>query len=109
MEHIIYINDNDFIKVRISSTNAHIVDSYKITKVEDMKLYIKFIRDIAFEAYGFIYSRTEKQWLNEWKAHNLLYSKGYKQSQTKDVDLNEGETIIRQFLYWILSIFYKNK
>ena len=48
-------------------------------------------------------------------SHNLLktqfvfFSKGFDIVELEDVDLNEGETTIRQFLYWILSIFYKNK
>ena len=71
-----------------------------------MKAYINKIREFAYITYGYTYSRTTAQWLNEWKAHNVLYRWKYKVSQVKDVDLNENETHKRQFLYWCISLLY---
>lgn len=58
----------------------------------------------------FTYKRSLSSWISEWKAHNYLYDRNVaasKVSSTSSVDLNEDETLIRRFGYFILALFYK--
>lgn len=88
-----------------NSMNICIIDSYKIVKRKDMKYAIKQIRKQT-SAKGFIYKRTDKEWLQEWRAHNLLYTLNYEVDRTRSVDLNEDEPKSRKTLYKILSFIY---
>ena len=88
-----------------NSMNIRIIDSYKIIKRKDMKSAIKQIKKQA-ASKGFIYKRTNKEWLQEWRAHNLLYVLNYEIDRTKSVDLNEDEPKSRKTLYKILSFIY---
>jgi hypothetical protein len=67
--------------------------------------WIKEIKSIG-EQYGYVYTRTIQSWANEWKAHNLLFAWGVEPSRTKDVDLNEDETSLKRFGYFVLSKLY---
>lgn len=89
----------------VSSINICILNSYEITKRKDMKSAIKQIRKQA-ASKGFIYKRTNKEWLQEWRAHNLLYECDYQKQRTGNVDLNEDEPEIRIILYKVLSFLY---
>ena len=51
------------------------------------------------------FTRTLKSQYEEWKAHNVLYKWGLFKSQMANVDINQGETPLRLFLYKILSLF----
>jgi frataxin-like iron-binding protein CyaY len=89
----------------INNINIRIIDSYKIIKRKDMKSAIKQIRKQA-ASKGFIYKRNNKEWVQEWRAHNLLYVLNYEIDRTKSVDLNEDESKSRKILYKILSFIY---
>lgn len=59
------------------------------------------MRDLGF-------TRTRQSMINEWIAHNFLYYKGYQRDRTGSVDLDEGEPRWRRFVYWVLSILYRD-
>ena len=90
--------------VEYSPTNVRIYNSYAVDK-SDMSDWIARIR-IFGEQYGYVYSRTNQSWANEWEAHNLLFKLGICPTRTKDVDLNEDETALRKIGYFLLSRLY---
>lgn len=100
------LNYKDYtINYIISKTNIHIVDSYKITKRDDMKAIIKIIRAKASEN-GFEYKRTDSSWVNEWRAHNFMYKYKIQKDRTGSVDLNENESRFRIICYFLMSCCY---
>lgn len=78
--------------------NLHIQDSYEITKLKDMNDYLQQHKDELGS------SRSIKSYLVEWRAHNILYNLGLCISHTKNVDLNDDETILRRCVYYIIWI-----
>lgn len=94
-----------FYTVNLRADNVHIVNSYKITSRKDMKESIKQIRDIASKL-DINYKRSDKSWLTEWRAHNLLYVCNFETARTKSVDLNEDETKNHIKIYKLLSFVY---
>ena len=103
---IITTSSGNYVDCTITPTNVHIKDSHRITKKSEMKEIIVKARDYAFVNFRYTYRRTEKQWLREWRAHNLLYKLDYQQERTGSVDLDEGEIDKRNSLYRILSFLY---
>ena len=94
---------NEILKVNFSFDNVCVYNSYTVSK-NDMSDWIRQIR-LFGEKNGYIYNRTDKSWINEWKAHNLLFKLGIQPNRTSNVDLNENESLLRRFGYFILSIF----
>lgn len=92
--------------VEYSRTNVHINNSYAVAKT-DIPDWIEQIKSFG-KLYGYEYSRSNKSWDREWKAHNVLYKWGIEPNRTKDVDLDEGETLLRRIGYFLLSIFCTN-
>lgn len=102
-----YIMEVPKISFDIKNLNIHIEKSYI---VKDKMLIRQFISNIVqspefseLKKAGF--TRTEKSMYNEWVAHNVLHRFGYKREQTANVDIDQGETLLRRFCYWILSMF----
>jgi hypothetical protein len=106
MKTTIITSDGTWVECTITPTNVHIKDSYRITDKKTMKEIIAKIRNYALVDFGNTYKRTEKQWLHEWRAHNLLYKLDYQMERTKSIDLDEGETSRNNFLYKVLSFLY---
>ena len=89
--------------VTYSLTNVHITDSYA---VPSKSISDWVTRIISYGAKnGYTYERSAKSWVEEWKVHNALYKLGIQKSRTKDVDLNEDETVLRKLGYCLLSKF----
>ena len=91
--------------VTYSSSNVHIKDSYTVAS-KNIGDWVTRIITYGAEN-GYAYTRPAKSWVDEWKAHNLLYKWGVAPDRTKDVDLNENETSIIKLGYFLLSILYK--
>lgn len=81
--------------------NCQIKDSYLIHKKNDM---LQFIETNLTESPFDI--RSDKSYLREWRAHNLLYTFGIAKESTASVDLNIDESFVRKIGYFILSLFY---
>jgi hypothetical protein len=103
--------DND-VKNRISFSYEnnpciHIKDSYLITRNEDIKAVLEYIRSLdeykKLREVG--YTRTPTSEFQEWKGHNVLYKLGYQRSRTCSVDIDQNEPKWRRFVYAILSMF----
>ena len=94
----------EIIYVTITSNNIHIEDSYRITDDKAMQILLEKVIKKAAE-YNITYKRTIKSWINEWKAHNWLFTNKVKEANTKSVDLNEDESKIRLVGYWFISKF----
>ena len=97
--------EGKLIQAEYNNSNIHIFDSYKIKRKRDMKRILMLIRCASFNR-GIFYSRNEKSWIREWKAHNILYKLGIKKASTQHTDLSENESVLRKFGYFILSLFY---
>ena len=91
--------------IDIDHLNIHVADSYLVTDKKQIREEVKAIMaDPKFEdlrAAGF--TRTEQSMVNEWAAHNTLYRWKYKQDRTKSVDIDQGESSLRLFIYCILA------
>ena len=85
----------------------HIKNSYLVTKNEDIKSVLEYIRGLdeyqKLKEAG--YTRTPTSEFYEWKGHNVLYKLGYQRSRTGSVDIDQKEPMRRRFVYAILSIF----
>lgn len=95
------------INVKFSAKNVHIVDSYKIRKVADMKAIIKLIKAEA-KRRGLKYRRSDRSWLTEWKAHNYMYDKNIERARTASVDLEENLGFFKSLSYSLLAARYKD-
>lgn len=88
-----------------TNTNIHIKDSYRI-KDSDVLTFLKYLKECKLKE-KFTYKRSLRSMEIEWIAHNILYRKGLFIDNTKDVDINEDETVLRKVCYYI--IYYINK
>lgn len=104
MEVILENENQGNLKVRYSSTNVHINDSH-IVASKDIASWVALIKSFGAQ-HGYVYSRTNQSWINEWKAHNLLFKLGIEPERTRDSDLDENETTIRKIGYFLLSLLY---
>ena len=94
-------NSGETLTVDYTLDNICVYDSYTI-RVENIPEWIVQVREVGIEN-GYAYDRTNKSWVREWKAHNILFKWGIAPSKTKDVDLNENESLFKRFCYFILS------
>lgn len=93
------------VNIKFNSYNIHIKDSYKITTTKEMRFILNLLW-YAAENRDIKYKRSVNSWIREWKAHNILYKFNIRRTSTRDVDLNEAESFIRRFGYFVLSLFY---
>lgn len=72
--------------------NLHLENSYRVKKLSSIKQEVhKYYSDGHLTS-----ARTEGSYVREWEAHNWLYRHGLFVSHTKDVDLNDDESLIRR-------------
>ena len=90
--------------VDYSHTNVHVNGSYTVAK-KDIVDWVERIISCGIQN-GYVYSRSAESWINEWRAHNLLCRWGIAPDRTRDVDLDENESSLRRFCYFILSKLY---
>lgn len=80
-------------------------DSYKFKRIKDMKRIIKDIRTKHPDCC--LHQRSMFSLINEWRAHNLLYSLiPPLRFRTGSVDLNIGQPWWVSICYFILSCCY---
>ena len=70
-----------------------IYDSYRISKEDKQREVVKQLLKHE-EKKPSKWDRTENSLINEWYAHNLLYSVGYKKERTKDVDFDNSDEVV---------------
>ena len=101
----IFLYHGEVIEAEFSAKNVHVTNS-NIVPREDIPCMIKEIREHA-KNIGYQYKRTNASWAREWMAHNYLYDSNIATDRTADVDLNEDESTLRRFGYFILSLLYR--
>lgn len=88
--------------VVIDKNYITIKDSSKVKDKKSMESILKIARNIALKK-GYHYKRTNKSWIQEWRAHNLLYKLHLFEIYIKDTDLEECESKFRLFCYKIIG------
>ncbi len=86
-------------KVDYNKDNTKIYDCYLI-KNFDRDIY-NIMRDR--EEKGFPITRSLRSYINETKAHAKLYNLGLFKSHTKDADLEENITPLKELIYSIIG------
>ena len=98
---------NEPVRFSLTKTNIHIVNSYKYTNIGDMEEILYRIKEYCIEN-NYMFKRSVKSWLAEWKAHNWLYEHNIQKERTQEVDLNEDENLLARAGYTILAMMYKS-
>lgn len=93
--------------INITQNNICIENSYTVTSIDEMKVILANLHsNINLYKWCNIFKvRSYFSLINEWRAHNLLYSLGLFKSRTKDVDLNNIKWYYN-IPYCILSFLY---
>ena len=106
MKQFILQYKGNILEVCAYEYNTHIKDSYRIRNISDMDNILKLIRYEVTEDNYAINKRDIHNMINEWRAHNLLYSLGIMKDRTKSVDLNINQSWYVTLSYKVLSLFY---
>ena len=73
------------VKIRFGESAAWVADSHLYTKEEIYEI-LSFVRGYA-ATQGYEISRDNTELVGEFRLHQFLYEIGYKEEQTKDLDL----------------------
>jgi hypothetical protein len=88
--------------------NIHIENSHKLYTRQEVVDALDYIH--STEEYKELaaagYTRTLKEQVDEWIAHNVMWSWGYKRNRTGSVDLNQNESKFRKVIYSIIAFFH---
>lgn len=82
--------------------NTHIENSYLLTTRKAIREEVETIIFVR-EAKRYPVRKHKSSYVNEWKGHNRLYNMGLFRNHTKDVDLQEKETIFEKIVWLILG------
>lgn len=85
--------------------NIHIENSHELYTRQEVIDALTYIHS-TFEYKKLVsmgYTRTLKSQIDEWRAHNVMWSWGFKRSRTDSVDLDQNESKLRKFLYSIIA------
>ena len=88
--------------------NIHIKDSHKLYSRQEVEDALAYIHS-TFEYKKLIsmgYTRTLKEQVDEWIAHNVMWSWGYRRNRTSSVDLDQNESKFRKIIYSIIAFFH---
>ena len=92
-------------RVVLSYNNTHIYDSYLIRRKEDIREFLKTIREKCNPDMA-ITARSMDSLICEWRSHNLFYYLHVFRSRTKDVDLERHQIWWREVFCHVVSFFY---
>lgn len=87
---------------KITKDNTKIFDSYLIPN-KSLDNIVKAIIEER-KAKGYIVTRSIESYKNEIRFHNRMYKLGLFKSHTKDTDLEEPISFIKELIYGILGI-----
>ena len=101
------------IKLKLGFSFSHInptfyiKDSYKINNKQVMREVLNNVHNLSeykkLKGYG--YTRELKSEFREWRAHNFFYKLHIFRSHSKTTDFEQNESILRRFVYYMLTIF----
>ena len=84
-----------------SKGNTHVENSYLITNRNEIIKEVDYIIEVR---KGMKYpTRSINSYVNEWVGHNRLYERGIKQDHTKDVDLEEPQSLFWRIIWLIIG------
>ena len=94
----------DDIYIQYYVDNTKITNSYKLTdeEIKKISIDIAFSRQIKYD-WKCQHLRKADSYVREIKGHNNLYKLGLFKSHTKDVDLEEQQSIFNKIIYWIIG------
>lgn len=102
------VNEGDILVIdkRLSDDpDMKILDSYRITDVNDIKDILNCL--IEYESENpTLWDRTLTSMVTEWKAHNFLYRINYQRCRTTDVDLNNEDEDVYNSIF-LRKMFYR--
>jgi hypothetical protein len=85
-------------------TYVTIVDSHQVPECDIPRFISKLRAEINNSPkLKDLYKRSEESWIKEWIAHNRLYKRNLFVDHTKDVDLDEKESLFRLFCYQFIG------
>lgn len=96
--------ENGYIKV--SEHSVHIGNSFLFTNDSDK---CRVLHQLFNEYPQVLKHRSAQSFINEWKAHNILYQKDIEQERTKDVDFELKQKWYLKIAYWFIAHFGKEK
>ena len=99
---IVKDNLGNIYEVKIDTHNVKIIDSYR-AKGKDAKMHV--INEIISISPNAFANRSMSSILHEWKAHNILYKWNYEPERTRDVDIDDGISLLHRICFFILCIF----
>ena len=88
--------------ISYSMTNTHVENSYLLTTQKAIREQVKEIleyRNITKRPV----TRSINSYVREWRGHNRLYKWDIARSHTKDVDLNENNSIFEEIIWLIIG------
>ena len=88
--------------ISVTTYNIHIIDSYKIKSRKEKRQILEGLKETE-PGCQVLKNRKMCSLINEWTAHNRLYRLGLYKSHTKDVDLNENNSIIEELIWLIMG------
>lgn len=88
--------------ISYTKENTHIPNSYLVNNKDTISAYVDWIIDFR-KAMKYTVSRSKESYIREWLGHNKLYELGLYKSHTKDVDLNENNSVIEELIWLIIG------
>ena len=92
-------------RVALSHDNTHIYDSYLIRSKEDMRKFLKDLRENCDPDMAVV-ARSIESLVCEWRSHNIFYYLHVFRSRTKDVDMERHQVWYRELFCRVVSFFY---
>lgn len=87
------------------SDGVDIVDSYEVKDDIVKKEFLEALQSAGFN-FG---KRSIDSMIIEWKAHNILYNKGWFKKRTKDTGLNPKESWVRRLFYRFVCFIFTER
>ena len=88
--------------ISYSMTNTHVENSYLLTTRKAIKEQVEEIIDYRNVTKRLV-TRSINSYVREWRGHNRLYNWNIARSHTKDVDLNENNSIFEELAWLIIG------
>lgn len=92
-------------RVQLSYGNTHISNSYQVRRKEDMRQFLKTLREQCDPDMA-VAVRSVESMVREWRSHNIFYYFHVFRSRTKDVDMERRQPWWRELFCRVVSFFY---
>ena len=89
-------------EIKYEPNNTKVINSFLLTTKKAIREEVEWIIENRL-ACGYEVSRTANSYIREWRGHNKLYKWNIARSHTRDVDLNENNSIIEEIIWLIIG------